>query len=39
VLKRYDGVTHGFFGMPSVLDKSKVAISDAAAALRASLSL
>jgi acetyl esterase len=23
VLKRYDGVTHGFFGMPSVLDKSK----------------
>jgi acetyl esterase len=34
VLKRYDGVTHGFFGMPSLLDKSKVAIAEASAALR-----
>ena len=33
-LKRYDGVTHGFFGMPSLLDKSKTAIADAGAALR-----
>jgi acetyl esterase len=34
ILKRYDGVTHGFFGMPALLEKSKVAIQDAAAALR-----
>ena len=34
VLKRYDGVTHGFFGMPSVLDIAKTAIADAGAALR-----
>ncbi len=33
-LKRYDGVTHGFFGMPTVLDISKRAIADAGAALR-----
>jgi acetyl esterase len=32
--KRYDGVTHGFFGMPTVLDKAKAAIADAGAALR-----
>ena len=32
--KRYDGVTHGFFGMPTVLDKAKAAIGDAGAALR-----
>jgi acetyl esterase len=37
VVKRYDGVTHGFFGMPSVLDKSKLAIAEAAAALRAAI--
>ncbi|HVN88328.1 MAG TPA: alpha/beta hydrolase [Candidatus Binataceae bacterium] len=36
-LKRYDGVTHGFFGMPTVLDISKQAIADASAALRAAL--
>jgi len=34
VLKRYDGVTHGFFGMPSVVEKSRVAITEASAALR-----
>ncbi|MGH8324117.1 MAG: alpha/beta hydrolase [Steroidobacteraceae bacterium] len=36
-LTRYDGVTHGFFGMPTLLDKSKAAIAEAAAALRAAL--
>jgi acetyl esterase len=36
-LKRYDGVTHGFFGMPALLDKSKAAITDASSALRAAL--
>jgi acetyl esterase/lipase len=34
VLKRYEGVTHGFFGMPSILEKSRVAIADAGSALR-----
>jgi acetyl esterase len=34
ILKRYEGVTHGFFGMPALLEKAKVAIEDAAAALR-----
>jgi acetyl esterase len=34
ILKRYDGVTHGFFGMPGLLEKAKVAIGDAAEALR-----
>jgi acetyl esterase len=34
VLKRYAGVTHGFFGMPSVLDLAKTAIAEAGAALR-----
>lgn len=34
VLKRYAGVTHGFFGMPSILEKSRLAIADAGAALR-----
>ena len=37
ILKRYDGVTHGFFGMPSLLEKAKVAIGDAADALRNAL--
>jgi acetyl esterase len=37
VLKRYDGVTHGFFGMPSVVEKSRVAIAEASAALRAAI--
>jgi acetyl esterase len=37
VLKRYDGVTHGFFGMPSVVDKSRVAIAEASAALRGAI--
>jgi len=36
-LIRYEGVTHGFFGMPSLLDKSKAAIADAASALRIAL--
>ncbi len=34
VLKRYGGVTHGFFGMPTLLEKSRVAIAEASAALR-----
>ena len=37
ILKRYDGVTHGFFGMPGLLEKAKVAIGDAADALRAAI--
>ena len=37
VLKRYDGVTHGFFGMPSLIEKSRTAIAEASAALRAAL--
>jgi hypothetical protein len=36
-LKRYDGVTHGFFGMPGLLEKAKTAISDAAGALRSAI--
>ena len=31
---RYDGMIHGFFGMPAALDKGKQAIADACAALR-----
>jgi acetyl esterase len=34
VLKRYNGVTHGFFGMPMQVDQAKHAIEEAAAALR-----
>jgi acetyl esterase/lipase len=34
VLKRYSGVTHGFFGMPMQVDQAKHAIEEAAAALR-----
>jgi acetyl esterase len=37
ILKRYDGVTHGFFGMPGLLEKAKVAIGDAAVALRSAI--
>jgi acetyl esterase len=37
VLKRYVGVTHGFFGMPSVLDISKAAIAEVGAALRTAI--
>jgi acetyl esterase len=32
---RYDGMMHGFFGMPAVMDQAKLAISEASAALRA----
>lgn len=32
---RYDGMIHGFFGMPAMIDKGKQAISEAAAALKA----
>jgi len=32
--KRYDGMIHGFFGMPAVLDQGKQAVADACAALR-----
>ena len=31
---RYDGMIHGFFGMPAVIDKGKQAISEASSALR-----
>jgi acetyl esterase/lipase len=34
VLKRYNGVTHGFFGMPLQVDLAKQAIEEAGAALR-----
>jgi acetyl esterase len=37
VLKRYEGVTHGFFGMPAQLDKAKNAIADAGSALRVAI--
>ena len=37
VLKRYYGVTHGFFGMPSFLEKSRRAIAEASAALRSAI--
>jgi acetyl esterase len=37
VLKRYEGVTHGFFGMPAQLDKAKAAIADAGSALRVAI--
>ncbi len=30
----YDGMIHGFFGMPAVLDKGKQAVADAATALQ-----
>jgi acetyl esterase len=32
---RYDGMIHGFFGMPAVLDKGKRAIEEASRALKA----
>lgn len=31
---RYDGMIHGFFGMPTAVDKGKQAVDEAAAALR-----
>ncbi|QSQ28221.1 alpha/beta hydrolase [Pyxidicoccus parkwayensis] len=37
-VKRYDGVTHGFFGMAPVVDKAKQAQSDAGAALKKAFS-
>jgi acetyl esterase len=37
VLRRYEGVTHGFFGMPAQLDKAKIAIADAGLALRVAI--
>lgn len=36
-LKRYDGVTHGFFGMPAQLDKSRAVIAEAGSALRVAI--
>jgi acetyl esterase len=36
-LKRFDGVTHGFFGMPAQLDKSRAAIVEAGSALRVAI--
>lgn len=35
---RYDGMIHGFFGMPAMLDKSKQAIAEASAALQQAFS-
>jgi acetyl esterase len=32
---RYDGMIHGFFGMPAAIDKGKQAIAQASAALKA----
>jgi acetyl esterase len=37
ILRRYTGVTHGFFGMPSLLQKSRMAIAEASAALRSAI--
>jgi acetyl esterase len=34
-LKRYDGMIHGFFQMSGIMDQAKVAVREAAAALRA----
>jgi acetyl esterase/lipase len=33
-LTRYNGMIHGFFGMASVIDQAKIAIAEAASALR-----
>lgn len=33
----YDGMIHGFFGMPAVLDKGKLAVAEASAALQKAL--
>ena len=33
----YDGMIHGFFGMPAVLDKGRLAIAEASAALQKAL--
>jgi len=35
----YDGMIHGFFGMPAVLDKGKQAVAEASAALKKALTL
>jgi acetyl esterase len=35
MLKRYDGMIHGFFSLGTVLEQGKQAIADAAAAVRA----
>ena len=37
VLRRYDGVTHGFFGMPAAVEKSRIAIAEAGSALRVAI--
>ncbi|HVM96979.1 MAG TPA: alpha/beta hydrolase [Candidatus Acidoferrales bacterium] len=37
-LSRYDGMIHGFFGMSSMIDKAKLAVDEAASALRAAFS-
>ncbi len=34
VCRRYDGMIHGFFGMPAAMDKGAQAISEAAAAMK-----
>lgn len=33
-LTRYNGMIHGFFGMASVIGQAKIAIAEAASALR-----
>ena len=35
---RYDGMIHGFFGMPAVLDKGREAVAEASAALKGTFS-
>jgi acetyl esterase len=37
VLKRYEGVTHGFFGMPAQLEKARLAIAEGGSALRVAI--
>lgn len=34
-ISRYDGMIHGFFGMSNIIDKAKLAVDEAAQALRA----
>ena len=36
-MTRYEGLIHGFFRMPAVLDRSSDALDEAASALRAAL--
>jgi acetyl esterase len=35
---RYDGMIHGFFGMPAFIDRGRIAVGEASAALKAAFS-